>query len=52
MCEPRCWNCDEPSGPNTTVPWSSRPGLCASCAEAMDQLELEAADESPEADEQ
>jgi hypothetical protein len=51
MCESRCWNCDEPSGPNTTVPWSHRPGLCISCAEAMDRLEMESEDETRDADE-
>lgn len=35
MCEPRCRSCDEPSGPNTTVPWSALPGVCVSCAEAF-----------------
>lgn len=36
MCEARCRSCDEPSGPNTTVPWSDRmPGICVSCEQAI-----------------
>jgi hypothetical protein len=37
MCAPRCRCCDEPSGPNTTVPWSERPGICLSCAQAINE---------------
>jgi ribosomal protein L37AE/L43A len=37
----RCRSCDEEYGLGAIVPASDRPGICASCATAMDELAAE-----------